>query len=65
MVMIGANSYGERPRTFNGSISMIRIYDKPLTEDQVKQNIDAWLGGAAVDPAAKLTTTWGTEKAGY
>ena len=65
MVMIGANSYGERARTFNGSISMIRIYDKPLTEDEVVQNIAAWSGGAAVDPASKLTTTWGREKAGY
>ena len=65
MVVIGANSVGERPRTFNGSISIVRVYDKPLTEDEVKQNIDAWSGGAPVDPASKLSTTWGREKAGY
>jgi hypothetical protein len=65
MIMIGANSYGERARTFNGSISIIRIYDQALTEDQVNQNIQAWLDRAAVDPVSKLTTTWGREKAGH
>ena len=64
-IIIGANSWGERDRTFNGSISIVRVYDKPLTGDQVRQNIDAWLSGEAVDPASKLATTWGREKAGY
>ncbi|MHC4536390.1 MAG: LamG domain-containing protein [Planctomycetota bacterium] len=65
MVIIGANSYGERPRTFNGSISIVRVYDKALTDDQIKQNIDAWISSAAVEPTSKLATTWGREKAGH
>ena len=65
MILIGANSYGERARTFNGSVSIVRVYDKALTEDQVNQNIAAWVSGAAVEPDSKLTTTWGTVKTEY
>ena len=64
-IIIGANSYSERRRTFNGSVSIIRIYDKALTEDQVNQNIAAWAASAAVEPGSKLTTTWGTVKTEY
>ena len=62
MVIIGANSYGERPRTFNGSIAIVRVYDKALTEDEVNKNIAETF---AVEPAGKLATTWGTVKRGY
>ena len=62
MILIGANSYGERARTFNGSIALVRIYDKALTEGQVNQSINVW---AAVEPVSKLTTTWGTVKTEY
>ena len=65
MVIIGANSYGERARTFNGSIALVRIYDIALDEDQVMKNINAWSAGDAVEPASKLTTTWGTVKTEY
>ena len=64
-IIIGANSYGERARTFNGSIALVRIYDKALTEDEITKNINAWAAGDAVEPDSKLTTTWGREKAGY
>ena len=65
MVMIGANSYGERARTFNGSIALVRVYDQALDEDEIMQNINAWVAGEAVEPDSKLTTTWGTVKTEY
>ena len=65
MILIGANSYGERARTFNGSVSIVRVYDKPLTEEQINKNIEAWISGVAVEPVSKLTTTWGTVKTEY
>ena len=65
MILIGANSYGERPRTFNGSIALVRVYDEALTEDEIMQNINSWPNSAAVDPDSKLTTTWGREKTRY
>lgn len=64
-VIVGANSYGERARTFNGSIALVRIYDKTLDEDDVMKNINAWAVGDAVEPDSKLTTTWGTVKTEY
>ena len=65
IVIIGANSYWERARTFNGSVSIVRVYDKALTEGRVHQNINAWAGRAVVEPDSKLTTTWGTVKTVY
>ena len=37
-ISIGANSFDERRRTFNGSFSIVRVYDKALTADQVLSN---------------------------
>ena len=61
-ISIGANSYDERRRTFNGSFAIVRAYDKALTEAEVNQNIS---GTFAVDPADKLSTTWAKVKRGY
>lgn len=61
-ISIGANSYDERRRTFNGSFAIVRAYDKALTEAEVNQNIS---GTFAVDPADKLSTTWAKVKGGY
>ncbi len=61
-ISIGANSFDERRRTFNGSIAIVRAYDKALSEAEINQNID---GTFAVDPADKLSTTWATVKNGY
>ena len=61
-ISIGANSYDERRRTFNGSFAIVRAYDKALTEAEINQNIS---GTFAVDPADKLPTTWGKLKHGY
>ena len=61
-ISIGANSFDERRRTFNGSFAIIRAYDKALSEAEINQNID---GTFAVDPADKLSTTWANVKRGY
>ena len=52
--------YGERARSFNGSFAVVRIYDKVLSANEIMGNISST---AAVDPASKLTTAWGTLKA--
>ena len=59
VIIIGATAPDNKDRSFNGSIAFVRLYDKALTEEQVNQNIRAF---AAVDPASKLTTTWGIAK---
>ncbi len=46
-ISIGANSYEERHRNFNGSFSIVRVYDRALSPDEVLQNI-----GATVIPIA-------------
>lgn len=61
-ISIGANSFDERRRTFNGSFAIVRAYDKALTEAEVNQNIS---GTFAVDPADKLPTAWAKVKRDY
>ena len=61
-ISIGANSYDERRRTFNGSFAIVRAYDKALSAAEINQNIG---GTFAVDPADKLSTTWAKVKRGY
>ena len=65
VIVIGANSYGERAKNFNGSIALVRVYDRVLSTKEIKQNIAAWSEWRGVDPASKLATTWGGVKAGY
>ena len=62
VITIGATAPDNKDRNFNGSIALVRIYDKALTKAQVNQNIRAF---AAVEPDSKLTTTWGTVKTEY
>ena len=40
-ISIGANSFDERHRNFNGSFSIVRVYDRALGPDEVLQNIGA------------------------
>ena len=61
-ISIGANSFDERRRTFNGSFAIIRAYDKALSEAEINQNIS---GTFAVDPADKLPSVWAKVKRGY
>ena len=63
-IIIGANSYGERGRTFNGSFGFLRVYDVALSQAEVLANIIA-MTPSAVEPDSKLTTTWGTVKTEY
>ncbi len=51
---------GDRDRNFNGSIAILRIYDRPLSGAEIIQNIT---GKLAVEPTNKLTTTWARVKA--
>ena len=44
-ISIGSFSYDERHRNFNGSFSIVRVYDRALSQDEVLQNI-----GATVNP---------------
>ena len=60
-ITIGSMSPNQRRRNFNGSFSLVRIYDKSLNEGEIMQNIDFW-SGLSVDPAAKLATTWAVLK---
>ena len=61
-ISIFGQAHEVRNRTFNGSLAIFRVYDKVLSAAEVKRNIEAV---AAVDPASKLTTTWGREKTRY
>ena len=55
----GADELGGRAvQTFNGSIHLVRVYDRVLTGEEIQQNF-------SVEPANKLTTTWGRVKIGY
>ncbi len=40
-ISIGANSYEDRNRNFNGSFSIVRVYDRALRPDEILQNIGA------------------------
>jgi hypothetical protein len=57
------HSFREQHRTFNGSIAYYKVWDEYLTEEQINADMAAGGGGTAVDPADKVTTTWGNVKA--
>ena len=62
-ICIFCGHHGERDRSFNGSFAVVRIYDKVLSKNEIMRNITA-TAARAVDPALKLTTSWGTVKTG-
>ena len=45
-----------------GMIDNVRIYDRVLDEDEVMQNFESKSDQLPVEPAGKLSTTWGTLK---
>ena len=49
-------------RFLKGMIDEVRIYDRILTEKEVKQNFKIKSNKLAVDPADKVATTWGDLK---
>ena len=60
--MIG--SWGASGQKFNGTIDEVQVWNKPLTEDEIKQSMqDLMKLGAAVDKLDKLVNTWGRIKA--
>ncbi len=61
-VYIGAaNNRGNVERHFPGLIDEVRIYDRPLTADEVVNNFESKVG-LSVEPANKLSIMWGTLK---
>ena len=59
-VYLGAgNNLGKAERFFSGRIDEVRIYNRPLTHDEVRQNFEI---GLSVEPAQKLPTVWSALK---
>ena len=52
-------------RVLNGSISLIRMYDRELDENEVRENFRHPHASQAVDAADKLATRWGKLKMSY
>ena len=52
------------PRNFEGIVDEVRIWNRVLGQDEIKENMDlSWNDLLAVSPAGRLTTTWGRIKA--
>ena len=61
-VYIGAaNNRGNVERHFPGIIDEVRIYDRPLTADEVTRNFESKIG-LSVEAAEKLPIVWGNLK---
>ena len=61
-VYIGAaNNRGKVERHFPGLIDEVRIYDRPLSEDEVIQNYESKVG-LSVEPLDKLSSVWAALK---
>ncbi|MXV74490.1 LamG domain-containing protein [Candidatus Poribacteria bacterium] len=59
-VYLGAkNNRGSAEDFFHGIIDEVRIYNRPLTYDEVRQNFEI---GLDVEPVQKLPTVWGALK---
>ena len=59
-VYLGAgNNRGEAEGFFNGIIDEVRIYNRPLTQDEVTQNFEI---GLSVEATEKLPIVWATLK---
>jgi len=43
-------------------IDEVRVYNRVLTEDEVKQNFAVTANNLAVEPSDKLATSWGKIK---
>ena len=64
-VYLGAgNNHGKAEGFFKGIIDEVRIYNRPLTEDEVIKNFKSRSAFAYnVEPIQKLSTVWGALKA--
>lgn len=55
-----------RPMAFKGIIDDVGLFNKALPEDEIRSIMTKGIAGAsAVEPAKKLSTTWGAIKAKY
>ena len=64
-VYIGAaNNRGNVERYFPGVIDEVRIYDRPLSVNEVTRNYESRVG-LSVDPIEKLTISWGKIKTNF
>ena len=62
VVYVGTTAEGAS-RLFLGMIDEVRIWNRALTEEEVKQEMDSgYQSGTAVDPREKIATTWGNLK---
>lgn len=61
-VYIGARNGSERFLT--GVVDEVRIYDRALSESEIKKDMET-LGGLAVSPSGKLATLWGEVRQTY
>ena len=59
---IFSHSQAEQRRTCNCSIAIYRVYDRALNAAEIDKNVR---GSFSVEPADKLTTTWGKVKRGF
>ncbi|MBC8232976.1 hypothetical protein H8E77_25820, partial [bacterium] len=57
--MIG--SWGGTGQKFNGIIDEVQVWDKALSEKEIKESMGD-ITITAVDTSGKLTTTWGSLK---
>jgi hypothetical protein len=46
-------------------IDEVKVYNRALDEDEVQRNFEATSRDTAVEPASKLSTTWGSIRAKY
>lgn len=61
-IFIGAaNNRGNVERFFHGIIDEVRIYERPLTSDEVTRNFESRIG-LGVEPIHKLPISWGRIK---
>ena len=61
-VYLGAgNNRGKAEGFFNGIIDEVRIYNRPLTEDEVTRNFESKIG-LSVEASKKLPVVWGALK---
>lgn len=62
VVYVGTSAEGAS-RLFQGLIDEVRIWNRALSEEEVIAEMESgYQSGTAVDPRAKLATTWGTIK---
>lgn len=54
-------SWGDRGQKFNGIIDEVQVWDRALTENEIKESMEDLIA-SPVEPLDKLATTWGDIK---